>query len=48
MLLMHLRWEPIATLSAVRLGGWSSILSPGTSMLLLVFDDSRLHMRRLR
>ena len=47
MLLLHLHWAPAHFAPARRIRtSWSSLLA-GLSMLLLVFDDYKLHMRRL-
>ena len=46
MLLLHLRWEPITSHLPFGSGLMVSLLA-GLSMLLLVFDDYKLHMRRL-
>ena len=46
MLLLHLHWDPISMHLPAGSGLMVSLLT-GLSMLLLVFDDYKLHMRRL-
>ena len=46
MLLLHLHWEPFTSHLPAGSGLMISLLA-GLSMLLLVFDDYKLHMRRL-
>src|SRR5438477_5747321 len=47
MLLLHLPWDPVRYYLPFGLGLMVNLLA-GLSMLLLVFDDYKLHMRRLR
>ncbi len=46
MLLLHLQWEPISSHLPIGSSLMVSLMA-GLSMLLLVFDDYKLHMRRL-
>ena len=46
MLLLHLHWEPVDSHLPAGFNLMVSLLA-GLSMLLLVFDDYKLHMRRL-
>ena len=46
MLLLHLQWEPVDSHLPAGFNLMVSLLA-GLSMLLLVFDDYKLHMRRL-
>src|SRR5216683_1967944 len=47
MLLLHLPWEPIRHYLPFGVGLFVNLLA-GLSMLLMVLDDYKLHMRRLR
>ena len=47
LLVLHLDWAPLTMRSAGRLRPDGLICSLGLSMLLLVFDDYKMHMRRL-
>ena len=47
MLLLYLPWDPIRRYLPFGSGLFVTLLA-GLSMLLLVFDDYKLHMRRLR
>ena len=47
MALLHLPWDPARRYLPLGLGLFVNLLA-GLSMLLLVFDDYKLHMRRLR
>ena len=46
MLMLHLHWDPISSHLPAGSNLMVSLLA-GLSMLLLVFDDYKLHMRRL-